>query len=248
MATSMSGKERYHTNKQDLDWTEEQAFENVGDEERKVSAVVGGALLVTGLFRKSWAGALMALAGAALLQRGVTGHCMLYQALDTNTNELGRRKVRTGSAIKLQRSIRIERPPEELYRFWRNFENLPRVMSHIDSVEVINDRLSHWVAKTIPLGGPKVEWDAEVINEVENERIGWRSLRGADVENAGSVRFEPTTDGRATDFTVTMQYEPPGGRLGAWVARLFGEHPERKIDEDLQRFKESMEARAYSSR
>jgi uncharacterized membrane protein len=248
MATSMSGKERYHTNKQDLDWTEEQAVQNVGDEERKLSGLVGGALLVIGLFRKSWGGALMALAGAALLQRGVTGHCMLYQALDTNTNELGRRKVRTGSAIKLQRSIRIERLPEELYQFWRNFENLPRVMSQIESVEVINDRLSHWVAKTIPLGGPKVEWDAEVINEIDNELIGWRSLRGADVENAGSVRFERTPDGRATELTVTMQYAPPGGRLGAWVAKLFGEDPERKIDDDLRRFKASMEAQAYSSR
>ncbi len=248
MATSMSGRERYHTNKQDLDWTEEQAAQNVGDEERKFSALIGGALLVTGLFRKSWGGALLALAGVALLQRGVTGHCMLYHALDTNTNELGRRKVRTGSAIKLQRSIRIERPPEELYRFWRNFENLPRVLSQIESVEVINDRLSHWVAKTIPLGGPKVEWDAEVINEIDNELIGWRSLRGADVENAGSVRFERTLDGRATEITVTMQYAPPGGRLGAWVAKLFGEDPERKINDDLQRFKESMEAQVYSSR
>jgi uncharacterized membrane protein len=248
MATSMSGRERYQTNKQDLSWTEEQAHQNVGDEERKLSGLVGGALLVIGLFRKSWGGALMALAGAALLQRGVTGHCMLYQALDTNTNEFGRRKVRTGSAIKVQRSIRIERPREELYRFWRNFENLPGVMSQIESVEVINDRLSHWVAKTIPLGGPKVEWDAEVINEIENELIGWRSLRGADVENAGSVRFERSADGRATELTVTMQYAPPGGRLGAWVAKLFGEDPEQRIDDDLQRFKESMEAQAYTAR
>jgi uncharacterized membrane protein len=248
MATSMTGRERYHPNKQDLDWTEEQAAQNVGHEERKFSALIGGGLLVTGLFRKSWAGAVMALVGAALLQRGVTGHCMLYQALDRNTNELGRRKVRTGSAIKLQRSIRIERRPDELYRFWRNFENLPRVMSQIESVEVINDRLSHWVAKTLPLGGPKVEWDAEVINEIDNELIGWRSLRGSDVENAGSVRFERTPNGRATELTVTMQYSPPGGRLGAWVAKLFGEDPERNIDDDLQRFKESMEAQAYSSR
>lgn len=248
MATSLSGKERYRTNKQDLYWTEEQAYQNVGEDERRLSGLIGGGLLIMGLFRKSWGGALMALAGAALLQRGVTGHCMLYQAFDANTNELGRRKVRTGNAIKVQRTIRIERSPEELYRFWRNFENLPRVMSQIESVEVINDRLSHWVAKTIPLGGPKLEWDAEVINEIENELIGWRSLRGSDVENAGSVRFERTPDGRGTELTVTMQYAPPGGRLGAWVAKLFGEDPEHKIEEDLQRFKESIEAQAYSGR
>jgi uncharacterized membrane protein len=248
MATLRARRERYRTNTQDLDWTEEQARQNVGDKERTLSALVGGALLVAGLFRRSWAGVLFALTGAALLQRGMTGHCMLYQALDTNTNELGRRKVRTGSAIKVERSIRIERPADELYRFWRNFENLPRVLSHIESVEVINDRLSHWVTKTTPLGGPRMEWDAEVINEIDNELIGWRSLRGADVEHAGSVRFERTPDGRATDLTVTMQYEPPGGRLGTWVAKALGEDPERKIDDDLQRFKESMESEAYTAR
>jgi uncharacterized membrane protein len=247
MTTSMSGRERYRTNKQDLSWTEEQAHQNVGDMERKLSGLIGGVLLVTGLFRRSWGGAIVALTGAALLQRGLTGHCMIYQALDANTNELGRRKVRTGSAIKLQKTIRIERPPEELYRFWRNFENLPQIMTQIESVEVINDRLSHWVAKPIPLGGPKMEWDAEVINEIDNELIGWRSLRGADVESAGSVRFERTFDGRATDLTVTLQYALPGGRFSAWAAKLVGEDPEQKIGEDLKRFKETMEAQAHSS-
>lgn len=247
MATSMSGRERYRTNKQDLSWTEEQASQNVGDLERRLSGLLGAALLVSGLFRRSWGGAIIALMGAALLQRGVTGHCMVYQALNANTNELGRRKVRTASAVKLQKTIRIERPPAELYRFWRNFENVPQIMTQIESVEVINDRLSHWVAKSIPLGGPKMEWDAEVINEIDNELIGWRSLRGADVESAGSVRFERASDGRATDLTVTLQYAPPGGRLSTWAAKLFGEDPEQKIEEDLKRFKETMEAQAPSS-
>jgi uncharacterized membrane protein len=156
--------------------------------------------------------------------------------------------VRTDHAIKVEKTIRIERPPEELYRFWRNFANLPQIMNQIESVEVINDRLSHWVAKTLPLGGPKVEWDAEVINEIDNELIGWRSLRGADMENAGSVRFKRTPDGRATELTVTLQYEPPGGRLGALAAKMFEEDPERNIEKDLQRFKESMETQSYSSR
>lgn len=248
MATSLSGRERYRPNKQDLGWGEEQASQNVGDAERMLSGLLGSALLATGLFRRSWGGAILALAGAALLQRGVTGHCMLYQALDTNTDEIGRRKVRTGNAVKVCKTIRIESPPEELYRFWRQFENLPRVMNQIESVEVINDRLSHWVAKTVPLGGPRVEWDAEIINEVENELIGWRSLRGSDIEHAGSVRFERTPDGGATDVTVMMQYVPPGGRLGVWIAKVFGEDPERKMEEDLQRFKQSMESKIYSAR
>jgi uncharacterized membrane protein len=248
MATSISGRERYRPNKQDLGWTEEQAYRNVGEVERTVSGLLGGALLMTGLFRRSWGGAILALTGAVLLQRGLTGHCALYQAFDANTNEIGRRKVRTSSAIKVCKTIRIESSPEELYRFWRHFENLPRIMNQIESVEVINDRLSHWVAKTGPLGGPRVEWDAEVINEVENELIGWRSLRGSDIEHAGSVRFERTPDGRATDVTVNLQYAPPGGRFGAWIAKVFGEAPELKMEEDLQRFKESMESKAYSTR
>jgi uncharacterized membrane protein len=247
MGTSTTGKERYRTNTQDLDWREEQAFENVGEGERKISSLVGGGLMLAGLLRRSWSGLALTLVGAAFVGRGVTGHCMLYAAMGTNTNEIGRRKVQTAGAIKVEKTVRIERQPDELYQYWRNLENLPHVMSQLESVEVINDRLSHWVVKTLPIGGPKVEWDAQIINEVENELIGWRSLRGADVDNAGSVRFRRTDDGKGTDLTVTLQYEPPGGRLGALVAKIFGEDPQQKIEEDLQRFKESMEAQALKT-
>lgn len=246
MDSTITGRDRYRTNKQDLDWQEEQAFQNVGSGERKISTVLGGALMVAGLFKRSWTGLALTVTGAALVGRGMTGHCMLYQALDRNTNELGRRKVKTDDAIKVETTIHIARPPEELYAYWRNLENLPQIMSQLESVEVINDRLSHWVVKTLPIGGPKIEWDAQIINEIENELIGWRSLRGADVDNAGSVRFHRADDGRGTDLTVTLQYDPPGGRLGAWVAKLFGEDPKQKIEEDLKRFKESMEAQTLS--
>jgi len=171
---------------------------------------------------------------------------MLYAAMGTNTNELGRRKVKTADAVKVETTIRIERPPDELYGYWRNFENLPQVMSHLESVEVINERLSHWIVKALPMGGPKVEWDAQIINEVENELIGWRSLRGADVDNAGSVRFKRTDDGKGTELTVTLQYDPPGGRLGTLIAKIFGEDPQQTIERDLQQFKESMEAQTLS--
>jgi len=243
---TMTGKERYRTNTQDLDWREEQAFENVSDGERQLSSLVGAGIMLAGLMKRSWSGLAMTLVGAALVGRGVTGHCMLYAALGTNTNEVGRRKVKTAGAIKVEKSLRIECPPDELYRYWRNFENLPQVMSHLESVEVVNERLSHWVVKTLPIGGPKVEWDAQIINEVENELIGWRSLRGADVDNAGSVRFRRTDDDKGTELTVTLQFDPPGGRLGALVAKIFGEDPQEKIEEDLQRFKESMEAPTLS--
>lgn len=257
MTETLTGRERYRTNTQDLDWNEEQASSggrshNLGDMQRMVSAVLGGGLLIGGLPRRSWAGTGMSIVGAALLHRGISGYCSLFHAMGINThdqgastNQLGRRKVETGQATKIRRSIEINRPPAELYRFWRSFENLPRIMSHVESIQTINERLSHWVVRTIP-GGPSVEWDAEIINDIENERIGWRSLNGADVDNAGSVEFEPTGDGLRTRMTVTLQYAPPAGRIGTAIAKLAGEDPERKIAEDLQRFKETMESGAHS--
>lgn len=253
---SLTGKERYQTNTQDMEWSEEQASSassgaNVGDMERMASVVLGAGLLIGGLPKRSWGGAGAALLGAALLHRGVSGYCAAFDAMGVTTrtgrqeaNLLGRRKVDSGRATKIRRSIEISRPPAELYRFWRSFDNLPRVMSHLESVQVINDRMSHWRVRTIP-GGPSVEWDAEIINDIENERIGWRSLHDADVDNAGSVEFEPTGDGQRTRLTVTLQYAPPAGRLGAAVAKLLGEDPDYKIGQDLQRFKESMEAGVY---
>ncbi len=252
MTETLTGKERYRTNTQDMDWSEERASssgsgQNVGDMQRMLSAFLGAGLLINGIPRRSWAGAGMSRIGAALLHRGLSGYCAMLDVMGAGsqdghtTNLLGRRKVDTGRASKIQQTIEINRPPSELYRFWRSLENLPRIMSHLQSVQVINDRLSHWVVKTIP-GGPSVEWDAEIINDIENERIGWRSLSGADVDNAGSVEFEPVRDGLQTRMTVTLQYAPPAGQIGAAIARLIGEDPEHKIAEDLRRFKQSMEA------
>jgi len=256
MAATDTGRERYRTNTQDMDWREEQAGpqgnQNVGDVERMASALVGGGLLVGGLMRRSWAGAGLSLIGGALLYRGMSGYCALFNAMGidstgdgSSTNAIGRRKGKSSQATKIRKSIEINRPPAELYRYWRTLENLPRVMSHLESVQVINDRLSHWVVKTMP-GAPSVEWDAEIINDIEHERIGWRSLTGADVDNTGSVEFEPTGDGQRTRLTVTLQYAPPAGRIGTAIAKLLGEDPEYKIARDLERFKETMEAGAQS--
>jgi uncharacterized membrane protein len=115
-------------------------------------------------------------------------------------------------------------------------------MRHLESVEVINDRLSHWVVRTLP-AAPTVEWDAEIVNEVENMLIGWRSLAGSDVDTAGSVRFRPIRDGRATELSVALQYDLPGGQIGAAIAKLLGKDPQRMIEEDLQWFKEAMESK-----
>lgn len=142
-------------------------------------------------------------------------------------------------AIHVTRTIAINRPPEDLYRFWRDFENLPRFMNHIEEVRVIDNRRSHWRAKGP--AGMTIEWDAEVTEDKPNERIAWRSLDGADVDNSGSVQFKRGPGGRGTEVRVEIHYAPPGGRLGATIARLFGEDPGQQVREELRAFKQLME-------
>lgn len=250
-------KASYKINKQDLDWSEERAAAdwdhqiNIGQVQRLLSAIAGTGFLVGYLRRRSALSIVLAMAGVGLLYRAASGYCPAFGTLgidmsgDRHTDRLGRRKVHSREATKIMRTIVINRTPKELYSFWRSLENLPRVMSHLESVEVITDRLSHWVIKSSS-GVPTVEWDAEIINDVENERIGWRSLNGADIDNTGSVKFEPTADGQGTKLTVTLQYAPPAGKLGTAIAKLVGEDPDLHIAADLQRFKESMEAGLYS--
>ena len=142
-------------------------------------------------------------------------------------------------ALHAKKSITVNRSPDEVYRFWHNFENLPRFMNHLESVRIIDEKRSHWVAK-----GPasmRVEWDAEVINDKPNELIAWRSLEGAEVDNSGMVRFERAPGGRGTIVRVELYYDPPGGVIGATIAKLFGEEPEQQLQDDLRRFKQIME-------
>ena len=142
--------------------------------------------------------------------------------------------------VKVQKSFTIQRSPEECYRFWHDFENLPRFMTHLQSVQKLGENRSRWTAKA-PLG-TNVSWDAEIINDKPNELIAWRSVEGADIDNAGSVRFRPGPHGRGTEVTVELNYEPPAGMIGATIAKLFGEEPEVQVREDLRRFKQILEA------
>ena len=142
--------------------------------------------------------------------------------------------------IRTKRSITVRRPVEEVYAFWRNFENLPQFMRHLESVTVLEGgRRSHWVAKAP--AGQTVEWDAETTEDVPNELIAWRSLPGASVYNAGEVRFAPAPGGRGTELRVTLEYDPPFGKLGSKVAMLFREEPGQQVADDLRHFKQVME-------
>ena len=219
---------------------------NIGKTERWASSIGGGALAVYGLTRGSLGGIALALLGGALINRGVSGHCAVYDAMghssaEEDTTRRGDKvSVPGGRGIKVEKSVTINRPAEEIYSFWRNFQNLPRFMKHLESVNETGDGRSHWVAKAP--AGQIVEWDAEVYNDKENEMIAWRSLEGSDVNNAGSVHFTPLGGGRGTAVRVVFKYEPPGGAVGALVAKLFGENPEQQVDEDLRRLKQVLEA------
>jgi uncharacterized membrane protein len=214
---------------------------NVGSTERWISAIAGGAIAVAGIRSRSLLGLLGAAAGGALVYRGATGHCSGYAALGINTAAQDGAKPHEyfERGIHVEESMTINRSPWDLYQFWRNFDNLPRFMRHVESVKVIDEKKSHWVVDGP--AGKRVEWDAEIINDEPNSLIAWHSLAGATVDNAGSVRFVPGPEGRGTEVRVVIDYIPPAGVVGKWVAALFGKNPASEIREDLRRFKRVME-------
>ena len=212
---------------------------NVGRTERLASGLAGAALVGLALGKRRMRGVLLPL-GLGLIGRAVTGRCPVNRALGRNT-ALGERAggVGPGEGIRVEHSVIIDRPADEVYRFWRNFENLPRFMDHLESVTVLNPERSHWAAKG-PLGS-KIEWDAEVYNERPGELIAWRSLPNSDVDHAGSVHFDPMGLS-ATEVRVVLRYDPPAGKVGAGIAGLFGEEPSQQVADDLRRLKQVMEA------
>jgi len=145
-------------------------------------------------------------------------------------------------AIKIEEHITIDRSRDELFRIWRNFEQLPKYADDLESVTAVGDGRTHWVAR-VP-GGKRVEWDSEMVNEIPGELIAWKTVGNPDVAHAGSVHFRDAASG-TTDVRIVVDYEPPGGRLGALVhafTKLFGQSPEQKIPGDLRKFKERVES------
>ena len=216
---------------------------NVGRRERWMSAVAAAAVAAYGLRRRRGRRILLPIAGA-LIGRAVSGRCPVNEMLGRNsaTDEEPAgpfTSVRRGQGVRVDESIVLNRPRSEVYRFWRNLENLPRFMDHLEAVTVQDEWRSHWVAKAP--AGTRVEWDAEIHNEIPNELIAWRSLPGSEVDNAGSVHFMPTANGD-TEVRVVLRYDPPAGKLGAVVARLLGEDPSRHVADDLRRLKQVVEA------
>jgi uncharacterized membrane protein len=179
---------------------------------------------------------LLALAGGALYS-AATGYSGIYRRLGIRPvrDESGR--VRQG--VRVRRAVSIRSPAQELYAFWRNPENLPRVMRHLELVRVIDERRSRWRVRGP--AGTSFEWEAAITYDEPNREIRWHSMPGADVHNAGVVRFVPVEGTDWTQLEVELEYLPPGGKPGAALARLFGEEPRQQIEDDLTRFRESVE-------
>jgi uncharacterized membrane protein len=244
------------------------AQQNVGSLERFGSAALGAWMVWRGLRRGVLVGAPTAAAGVGLITRAVSGYCPVYGRLGIDRRDPAERGV--DLPLRVEQSIVVMRPAQELYEIWRDLAGLPRFMRHLESVTVIDDRRSRWVARGP--AGTTVSWDAVIVHDEPGAGLGWRSVpeepvtdavppeaeagteppSGTDaargsaprVEHAGSVRFLPLRGGAGTAVTVVLRYRPSGGVLGAAAARLLGEDPDRQIADDLARFRELAENRA----
>lgn len=215
-----------------------------GKTERVLTGIAGAALIALS-FRKRRLRPLLLPIATGLLSKAITGKPALKKGARIAGRSRGDRvspvaSVPRGQGIKVEERVTINRPVVEVYAFWRDFENLPRFMDHLESVTVLDENRSHWVAKGP--AGSRIEWDAVIHNEIDDELIAWRSLPDAEVNNAGSVHFTPTADGRGTEVRVVLSYDPPAGRLGAVVAKLLGEEPSQQVADDLRRLKQVMDA------
>lgn len=214
---------------------------NVSEAERLLSTMGGGLLAWLAIKQGGLLGTGLALVGGGLIYRGLSGHCPMYAALGKNSapRHSPQASVAAGHGFKITQAIAINASAEDLFNIWRDFENLPRFMSHLVRIKARRNR-SHWVARGP--AGTAIAWDAEIVTEDPGRMIAWRSLDGSQLNTAGSVHFTPLPDGRGTEVRVALKYDPPGGALGSWLAWAFGQDPERQIREDLWRFKQMVEA------
>lgn len=220
---------------------------NVGRTERIASTVGGGVLAVIGLRRGGVPGALLAVAGAALAHRGVTGHCAVYSALgrDTAAPDADTAPAEAASSsggadgMHGEATIAIHRPAEELYRFWRDFSTAPRYQARIVSVQVVDETRSRWVAEGAR--GRSLTWTSEVTEDVPGRRIAWRSVAASDLPNRGSVEFTPGVRAGETIVRATLEFEPPAGVVGQAIASVMHQTPEAIMRSDLRAFKTLME-------
>jgi uncharacterized membrane protein len=212
---------------------------NVGQTERLFSTAMGAFLLSSGignLFRHPVNGLLKTAIGGFLLYRGASGNCPLYSAMGKQAG------VERTDAINIRTNLIVNKPKDEVYRFWRRLENLPLFMKHLAAVTEIDEKHSHWEA-VIPGGIGRIKWNAEIVKEEEGYMIGWQSIPNATISNAGKVVFHDALGGQGTELEVVISYHAPAGELGAGIAKALNPVFERIIRQDVMNFKEYIETK-----
>jgi uncharacterized membrane protein len=198
---------------------------NLAPVERWASAIAGGSLALYGMRRRGVRGWALATMGGALIERALTGHCHAYAAFGITT-------ARPAEALEIDGFVTIPQPRAEVYGFWRDVRNLPRVLRHLESVTPIGPGRSHWVA-SFP-GLSRLAWDAEIAQEHEDNLIVWRSLHGSPLDSRGTVTFADAPGG-GTAIHVALSYRAPGGPIASAFATHLGRAAERQVREDLRR-------------
>ena len=207
---------------------------NLNWPERYISIAAGVKLGFSGLshlFKSPFASLLKLGAGGYLVNRGISGHCELYSQIGKHTTD--------PMNISIKSSFTVNKPRKVVYDFWRKLDNLPLFMNHLESVDVLDNERSHWVLK-LPTGVANVSWDAEIVMDVPNEFMGWSSLPGSIIDNAGKIRFRDAHDG-GTLIDLVISYQPPAGGLGAGLAHVLNPVFKNMIDADVQNFKQFMD-------
>lgn len=207
---------------------------NLNWPERYISIAAGVKLSFSGLrniFKSPFSSILKLGAGGYLVNRGVTGHCELY-------SQAGKMSMSPVN-VNIRTSFSVDRPRMEVYNFWRKLDNLPLFMKHLEDVQVIDEKCSHWVLK-LPTGVANVSWDAEIVHDDPGYMIGWSSLPDSIIDNAGKVRFRDTFDG-GTLVDVIISYQPPAGGLGASLAHVLNPVFKKLVDDDVNNFKQYMD-------
>lgn len=210
---------------------------NVSNFERIASAAIG-AFLVFNSIKKIRHAPLRSIsriaAGSALLYRGVSGYCPVYNQLHIDGNKT--------ESVNIRTNLVVNKPKNEVYHFWRRLENLPLFMKHLVSVTELDSRRSHWEAK-FPEGNPiTFKWDAEIVKDEEGSLLSWRSLPGSSIDNAGKIEFRDALGNRGTELRIMITYRPPAGNIGTNVAKLFNPLFEKMVREDVNNFKSFIDA------
>jgi uncharacterized membrane protein len=208
---------------------------NLSTAERTISIASGIKLALSGfrgLFKSPFSSIIKLGAGGYLLNRGLTGHCELYSRMGRNSTE--------PVNVNIRSSYHIDKPRQEVYDFWRKLDNLPLFMKHLESVEIIDEKRSHWVLK-LPIGAAKVSWDAEIVRDEPGYSIGWSSIPGSLIDNAGKVRFQDSLNGSGTLVDIVISYRPPAGGFGGGIAHLINPVFKNMVDNDVRNFKQYMD-------